>query len=130
MRIEKSESGFLLLEVLLAISILSIGATASARVIGESTSLSRRLQETEILQRAKEAVLFKAVNGDYPDLFRPQAGLASGSFKVSETNTLFYEIQSSLLLQSQEDYEITLLFMDSKGKELSRDVLLLRQEPL
>lgn len=103
----------------MAISILSLGATASVRVISESSYIARQIQQRDLAQQAQEELAFKIFMGDFPELFQPKGGAASGSVPVTSSLSYLYEIQSSPLPQSRIDYEVNATLRESEGREIS-----------
>ena len=130
MKARRREAGYLLLEVLIAISVLAIGAASSTRVFGQSLQAHKRLGEISLGRTASEALLFRIASGGMPELWTKGGTTQSGPVSLtgeSEKN-LNYEIISQRFGSSTRDFWITVKITRTDGREIYQTQALLRNE--
>ena len=133
-----SSSGYLLLEVFLAIFILAVGATSSIQVFSRTVQTQRRLEDITLGKFAAEEVLFDVVTGRFAGLFAESGGWEKGNLRIARgaDEEVSYEVASEPLndpppkgeKRTQNDYYVNVKIANANGREIYQTSMMVHHE--
>lgn len=93
---KSNSKGYLLLEVLIAIFILSVVSVSAIQIFSRSMHVRQRNDEFSEGRKAADNLLFKMASGSYPNLFMNAGGKEEGVLPAgdSKNQELSFEISS------------------------------------
>lgn len=124
----KSERGFLLLEVLLALSVITVGTAAATRVFGQILQVQKASEKQQRMQVLAEEIFFEAVTTE-SFFLKDSASEKEGEISAGEKGENYhYQIGAAPFKNSKQDYNVSLVIEEPGSGETHSFKALLRHE--